>query len=227
MRKYQKLDGTVLKLIAVISMVFDHVGDNFFPEWTWMRVIGRIAMPIFAFFVAEGYLHTHDRKKYLIRLLIFGLISEAPFDLLTAGKVLEFSHQNIMLTFAWAVVGLMAFDRLTEKADSKSSTVLGVVSIFVFLILALVLKLDYDMVAVGLVYIFVMLNDRGLDAKIVAGVIFYTLMRNVGVYWYALFGFIFLFFYNGQRGRGMKWFFYAFYPGHLLLLYLLKLALAR
>ena len=82
------LDGTLLKLIAMISMVFDHVGDNFFPGQTWMRIVGRIALPVFAFCIAEGFSHTHDRMKYLVRMGIFALISEVPFDLVTSGKVL-------------------------------------------------------------------------------------------------------------------------------------------
>ena len=74
-KKWQVLDGTSLKLIAMISMVFDHVGDNFFPEQLWMRVIGRIALPIFAFFVAECFCHTRDRKKYLLRMGVFACLS--------------------------------------------------------------------------------------------------------------------------------------------------------
>ena len=67
-RSYRCIDGTVLKLIAMVSMVFDHVGDNFFPGAAWMRVIGRIAMPIFSFCVAEGFSHTRDPKRYLARM---------------------------------------------------------------------------------------------------------------------------------------------------------------
>ena len=101
-RRLPGLDGTALKLLAMLSMVFDHVGDNFFPEQTWMRIIGRIAMPIFAFFVAEGFLHTRDRRKYLLRMGVFALVSELPFDLLTAGR-LEFGNQNVMCTFFLAI----------------------------------------------------------------------------------------------------------------------------
>ena len=81
--RYKLLDGTMLKLIAMISMVSDHVGDSFFPDQIWMRIIGRMALPIFAFCTAEGFIHTHDRMKYLRRMGIFALISEIPFDLTT------------------------------------------------------------------------------------------------------------------------------------------------
>ena len=62
------LDGTMLKIIAMISMVIDHVGDMFFPELLWLRMIGRLAMPVFAFCITEGYIHTRNRKKYLLRM---------------------------------------------------------------------------------------------------------------------------------------------------------------
>ena len=74
MDRIQFLDGTALKVIALVSMVFDHVGDNFFPDQVWMRVIGRIAMPIFAFCIAEGFSHTRDKTKYLLRMLLIYLL---------------------------------------------------------------------------------------------------------------------------------------------------------
>ena len=90
----------------MISMVFDHVGDMFFPDAMWPRMIGRLAMPVFSFCIAEGFTHTKDKKKYLCRIGIFALISEIPFDLAFEGKV-GFSHQNIMLAFFLAVAALM------------------------------------------------------------------------------------------------------------------------
>ena len=92
-KKVQILDGTTLKIIAMISMVFDHVGDMFFPDVMWPRMIGRLAMPIFSFFIAEGFAHTRDKKKYLGRLGLFALISEIPFDLAFDGR-LGLGHQN-------------------------------------------------------------------------------------------------------------------------------------
>ena len=85
---WQILDGTALKLIAVTAMILDHVGDNFFPDQIWMRIIGRMALPIFAFCIAEGFSHTRDRRRYLYRMGLFALLSEIPFDLVTAGEVL-------------------------------------------------------------------------------------------------------------------------------------------
>ena len=146
-KKYQILDGTTLKLIAMISMVFDHAGDMFFPDVMWPRMIGRLAMPIFSFFIAEGFSHTRDKKKYLCRLGIFALISEIPFDLAFEGKI-GFSHQNIMLSFFLAVVALMLYDwiqggtKSEENHASIGKTVLGVIAVAAIAALSLLLRAD-------------------------------------------------------------------------------------
>ncbi|MBR1523666.1 MAG: TraX protein, partial [Lachnospiraceae bacterium] len=74
------MTGTALKLIAVISMLIDHTGDVLFPGTMWLRYIGRLAFPIYCFLLVEGFFHTKDLRRYMFRLLLFGLISEIPFD---------------------------------------------------------------------------------------------------------------------------------------------------
>ena len=220
-RDYTCLSGTALKLIAMLSMVFDHVGDNFFPEQTWMRVIGRIAMPIFAFFVAEGFLHTRDRKKYLLRMGVFALVSELPFDLLTAGR-LEFGHQNVMCTFFLAILALLCFDTLMAKEQTRARMALAWGALVAAIAAALLLKTDYNIYGVGLVFVFYLFRKKELWFRCVMGMIFHIVTRNMGIYIYGLLGFLPLFLYNGKKGRGLKWLFYVFYPGHMLLLYFLK-----
>ena len=219
------LDGTTLKLIAMISMVFDHVGDNFFPDQTWMRIIGRIAMPIFAFCISEGFSHTHDKIRYLTRMGIFACISEIPFDLVTTGKILEFSdHQNIMLTFFWAILGLILYERIT-KGRKKGSMVLGIAVLLIFGVCSIILKLDYNMLAVGLIDIYYLLRNKAPIWNNAAAIAYHVVMRNMGIYWFGLLGFIPILLYNGKRGKGLKWLFYVFYPGHLLLIWIIKMIL--
>ena len=222
LKKIQVLDGTVLKLIAMVSMVFDHVGDNFFPEQEWMRIIGRIAMPIFAFCIAEGFSHTHDKMKYLCRMAIFGVISEIPFDLVTAGKVLEFGHQNIMLTFTWAILGLICYDKILEMRGKVKYLLVGLAVLF-FMLMSLIFGLDYNFLSVALISVFYLLRKKAFWIRNVVAMVVHVLFRNVGIYLFGLLGFLPLFLYNGKRGKGLKWLFYAFYPGHLLLIYLVKL----
>ena len=216
------LSGTALKLIAMVSMVFDHVGDNFFPDMVWMRVLGRIAMPIFAFCVAEGFRCTHDRKKYLARMLFFAVISEIPFDLVTAGKYLESGHQNIMFTFAWAILGLMCCDRVLSGEKTRCRYAAAAAAAVFFAVSSVFLGLDYNILAVALIFTWYMMKDRPLWAGTAAAAVVHAALRNMGIYWFGLLGFIPGFFYSGERGKGLKWLFYLFYPGHLLLIFMLR-----
>lgn len=226
-KKYQILDGTTLKLIAMISMVFDHAGDMFFPDVMWPRMIGRLAMPIFSFFIAEGFSHTRDRKKYLCRLGIFALISEIPFDLAFEGKI-EFSHQNIMLSFFLAVVALMLYDWIQGGTKSEvnhasiGKTVLGVIAVAAIAALSLLLRADYTIFAVIAVFLFYVLRQKHPLVRTGVGVAFLALTRTVGYYCTTGLSFIPLAMYNGKKGKGLKWLFYGFYPGHLLLLAAIK-----
>ena len=217
------LDGTTLKIIAMISMVLDHTGDNFFPDQLWMRALGRIAMPVFAFCIAEGFRHTHDQRKYLLRLFAFACISEIPFDLVVSGKILEFSHQNIMFTFSWAVAGLMCYEHLSAGKHRISS----ILVLLAFAAGSLFLSLDYHLLAVGLIDIYWLLRDKAPYINNAAAVLYHILMRNKGIYWFGLLGFLPVLLYNGKRGRGMKWLFYTFYPGHLLLIWFLRDIVSR
>ncbi len=226
-KKYRVLDGTVLKIIAMISMVSDHIGDMFFPGVTWLRMIGRLAMPIFSFCLAEGFAHTRDKKKYLFRIGVFALISEIPFDLAFEGKV-SFTHQNIMLTFFLSIAALMMFDRIRGGKDAKAATVsvgktiLGVLAVAAVAVAALLLRADYTVFAVVAVFLFYVLREKHPLIRSGAGVAFLALTRTMGYYGATGLSFIPLALYNGKKGKGLKWLFYVFYPGHLLLLAAIK-----
>ena len=226
LEKLRILDGTSLKLIAMISMVFDHVGDMFFPGALWMRMIGRLAMPLFSFCIAEGYAHTKNKQRYLLRMGVFALVSEIPFDLAFEGRV-GLGHQNIMLSFFLAILALMVFDRIRGegKEHAAGKTLLGILCVCAVAVLALVLRADYTLFAVLAVFLFYVLRNRHPLLRCGVGVGFLALTRTVGYYRTTGLSLIPLLLYNGKRGRGLKWLFYAFYPGHLLLLYLLKTAL--
>ena len=226
-KKYQVLDGTTLKIIAMISMVFDHVGDMFFPDVMWLRMIGRLARPIFSCFIAEGVAHTRDRKKYLCRIGIFALISEIPFDLAFEGRV-GFAHQNIMLSFFLAVLALMLFDRIQGGKNQEGKhtpiwkTALGVFAVAAIAVLSLLLRADYTVFAVIAVFLFYVLRQKHPLIRTGVGIAFLALTRTMGYYCATGFSFIPLALYNGKKGKGLKWLFYVFYPGHLLLLAAIK-----
>lgn len=215
------LDGTTLKLIAIFSMLIDHVGSIFFPEALWMRAVGRIAMPIFAFCIAEGYIYTHDRKRFLTRLAVFAVISELPFDLAFFDGP-EASHQNIMLTFFLAVLALMAYDRIRGEAPTRKSSALAPAVVFLMAGLATILGGDYILFGVLSVFLFYALRSQPHWKRQLGGMAFLALTRTIGYYAATGLAVIPLLMYNGKKGRGLKWLFYAFYPGHLLVLWALK-----
>lgn len=111
MEQSKGLDGGTLKLIAAALMLIDHVGAILLPETVILRCIGRLAFPIFAFFIAEGYAHTRSFGRYLLRMAIWAAVSEIPFNL-------EFGHffvpgrQNVLWTFCLALLTLRGLDRL-------------------------------------------------------------------------------------------------------------------
>ena len=231
-KAYQVLDGTALKVIAMVSMVIDHVGDIFFPEATWMRMVGRIAMPIFSFCIAEGYVHTHDVKRYLLRMGAFALVSELPFDLAFSGGT-DWTHQNIMLGFFLSILALILFDRIRGPKDPQTGrygagrTALGCFEVCLMAAVALLLRADYTCFAVIGVFLFYVLKDMDPFFRALGGVGFLSVTRTMGYYCATGLSLFPLLLYNGEKGKGLKWLFYLFYPGHLLLLYAVKAFLAR
>ena len=89
------LTGNQLKIIAMITMTCDHVGLQIFPQLQWLRILGRLAMPIYAYMIAEGCRHTRDRKKYLMRLLGMGILCQIVYFV-----AMESLYQCILITFS-------------------------------------------------------------------------------------------------------------------------------
>ena len=92
------LSAMTLKYIAMATMLVDHMGYVLFPWILWLRCVGRIAFPIFAFQIAEGCIRTHDRRRYALRLLLFAVLTEVPFDLAFNGQVLYLGYQDVLWT---------------------------------------------------------------------------------------------------------------------------------
>ena len=97
MERSRGLDGGTLKLLAAACMLLDHVGAILFPQALWLQCVGRLAFPVFAFLVAEGYAHTRDLRKYLLRMAAFAALSELPSGL--ARKVLPPSKYGTEMPF--------------------------------------------------------------------------------------------------------------------------------
>ena len=229
------LSGSTLKLMAIITMLIDHIGaavvarvlisghwsQELYAVYTAMRVIGRIAFPIFCFLLIEGFEHTGDRKKYALRLLGFAVISEIPFDLAFKSKVLEFDYQNVFFTLFIGLVTIMAIHVVEEKKEWHPwLRIAATIAIsFAGMVIAYLLKTDYDAKGVMCILaLYLFRKVRGL--QILAGCIAFGSFELP-----ALVAFIPIAFYNGKRGWNIKYFFYVFYPLHLLLLYLICLGM--
>lgn len=227
--KYKILSGSTLKTIAIVSMFIDHAAlvllywgilyhnqpitegtklYTIYLIYEVMRKIGRIAFPIFCFLLIEGFIHTSNRKKYALRLLIFAVISEIPFNLAAQNQWLDSSSCNVFVTLLLGLLTIWAMDHFREKYYMQIPIAL------LGCLIAYLVNSDYDyrgIILIVLLYIF--RYNRSMQA----------ISGSIALYWewQAIFAFIPICMYNGKRGRNIKYFFYVFYPAHLLLLYLI------
>ena len=205
-----KLTTFQLKCIAIISMAVDHTGAILFPEKIVLRYIGRLAFPIFCFLLVEGFFHTRDIYRYMKRILIFAFISEIPYDLAFRGTVLEFEHQNVFFTLFFGVLLMYVLGRAGEWPEK-------VMEVLIVMWVTVALHTDYSYKGILLIVLFYLLRNRRW-LRTVAGVA-WNFIWNSSVQGYGALAMIPIAFYSGERGRSMKYFFYVFYPLHLLILY--------
>lgn len=204
------LDSFTLKMIAIITMVIDHVGYIFFPENMTFRAIGRIAFPIFCFLIVEGFHHTRSHTNYLIRLCVFALLSEIPFDLAFFGTVMDWGHQNVFITLALGLASIFCLEEMnTKKIYAIPFVLIFAASYFV--------HCDYGIGGVLLICMFYLTRETPWMRLILTALILYIFFGAFELY--GLIAMVFITFYNGKRGPQVKMLFYWFYPVHLLVLY--------
>lgn len=212
----------VLKLIALTSMIIDHYGAIFQSDVNIYRIIGRLAFPIYAFLLVEGYTHTKNVKKYANRLLLFAIVSELPFDLAFYGK-LGFTHQNIFFTLFIGLVLMYLLDNKEGKYNFNNN-VLIIGATFI----ALLTSVDYSFVGIIYILTFYYTKNHPKPKRIYNQVliIFLTNLFLLGFrQQFALLALPLIYFYNGNLGPKNKYlqvFFYAAYPLHLIIFYIMK-----
>ena len=228
-KRLQFLSGASLKYIAMISMLADHVNKALiWPNLTsehgalatvsnLFGIIGRIAFPLFCFFLVEGYFKTQSRIKYLLNLLVFGMISEVPFDMFTTASFFNMNWNNVMFTLALVLITSWCIDTLKERIKNK------VVWVFVSLVIVTVIGIfsmnygfDYEHHAIFIGYFFYLFYK----IPILRAVLGYLSIFSEP---WSLLGFGLTLTYNGKRGKQCKMLNYWFYPVHLLILGLLRL----
>ena len=217
----------LIKIIAAFFMVVDHIKYAIPSCWNEFTLyFGRIAFPLFAFCTVQGYIHTRDFNKYITRLLIAGFISEIPFLLFNSLPDLNVTALNIEFTL---ILGLLAI-KAYEKNKCK-----GLIILILLGILANCIRVDYGMFGVLLIFSFYIFKDNKLKTVIASGLVisgkylYRGLILNIGFTDYiiknwicTLIPLLMIFLYNGKKGPNLKWFFYIFYPLHLLILYLIS-----
>lgn len=292
----KNVTGSTLKIIAIVTMLIDHTAAVLLGNNMIMRMIGRIAFPIFIFLLIEGAIHTRSKMKYALRLCLFALISEIPFDLAFSNEAFFFGYQNVFFTLAIGMFMIIAFD-LAEKKQipnilSKLFFAIGIfapaatvlflyggtfaalkrnygflsglthtamyIILFVIVLLltciylyivssrlgneslfasgnnllflclavliAVFLKTDYD--AMGILAIATMYRLRSKKTEsFLFGCLVLILFQPFEIP--ALLGLLPVSKYNGNRGLKIKYFFYIFYPAHLLLLYGISMLILR
>ena len=215
--RYQRLDGTVLKLIACLSMFIDHLGAVCFSGMMGFRIIGRLAFPIYCFLLVEGAVHTRNMKKYILRMGIFALISEVPFDLAFYHRLVYMGHQNVFFTLGLGLLAIWFLEHPIEQLDIPDVLYKLLVIIAAGLI-AEFFNTDYGFTGIAVICIFYYLRGQPQLKYSIAAIL---LAAMGGVEVYAVLALIPILLYNGQRGRQtkvMQYGFYIFYPTHLLLI---------
>ena len=219
--KIPTFSGSVLKIIAIVSMVIDHCAYFLMNDGTLlydtMRCVGRIAFPVFAFLVVEGFAYTHNRKRYFTRLLVFAVISEVSWYLLNGAD----GTHNVMFTLALGVVALAVLEKL------KENSVLCGIAILSIAYLATWSGVDYEWRGILMILVFNLLRNQNDNLPFPYGRMMqllcaFPLMMHYGSIG-ALLACMTIFLYDGARGfiKGnvAKYGFYAFYPVHLLLIW--------
>ena len=222
------LSGSALKIIAVVSMVIDHCAyylmDGNTMAYDVMRCFGRIAFPVFAFLVAEGFAHTRNRMRYFLSLLLFAAVSEVPWYLLNGAD----GTHNVMFTLALGVAALAAFERLREHR------ILCCLFILLTAWLATWLGTDYEWRGMLMIVVFYLLsmskNTPVILRRMMQLLFAFPLMMRYGITG-ALLACAVIFLYDGTRGfihgNVAKYGFYVFYPAHLLLFFCLSVNVLR
>lgn len=233
----------LLHIMAMIFMLFDHLWGTILPGNDWMTCIGRISFPIFAFMIVEGYFHTKNLKKYVVRLLVFAIISEIPFNLAMGSRIFYPVHQNVLWSFLISI-GLIFWN---EKAKTThkiwKQIVVGCVTVVLGTLLGLLTMLDFYHAGILTVLVFYFFRQRKwwsylgqflclwyINTEVLGGFC-YEIPMFGEVYFihrqgFALLALIPIWLYHGRQGyhsKGLQYVYYIFYPLHLLILGLVKM----
>lgn len=234
-----------LHILAMALMLCDHMWAALFPAEEWLTCVGRIAFPIFAFLLAEGYFHTRNLRRYLLRLLLGAVISEIPFNLFYSGGALYPYHQNVIWTFFIALLLMALLDRVRRRFRPLPAILLSAGVVGLGFLLGYGAMVDYYGVGVLTVLVFYFFREKNLKCFLGQLACLYILHVSIlGGYYYsftfagfqiqlvqqglALLALLPIWLYRGRQGhhsRAFQTFCYLFYPAHMLVLFAVREAL--
>lgn len=232
-----------LHMMAMICMLCDHLWGTVIAGNDWLTCIGRIAFPIFAFLIVEGYFHTKSLKKYASRLLVFAVLSEIPFNLAMGSRVFYPIHQNVL----WSFLISLGLIHLNERAKGTSCVwkriAVGGITVILGYVVGLLTMVDFYHAGILTVLVFYFFRQRKWWSRMGQfGCLWYINTQMLGglAYEISLFGethfflrqsfallaLIPIWLYRGRQGyhsKALQYAYYGFYPAHLLVLGILKL----
>jgi len=215
------LNNYHLKLIAMTLMTIDHIGYIFELNLIY-RIIGRLSFPLFAFLIYQGYVHTKNRIKYLLRLMIFGLSIELILIIIKLFIQIENIPRNIFMTLSFGLMGLTII-------GSKQNILLKIILISLLSYISEILYFDYGFYGILIIISFYFLKYNILITmliQILINYIFY-IYYDFDIQYFSLLSLLIIAIYSGKLGNRIKHksLFYLYYPLHLSILFLIKIYL--
>ncbi len=232
-----------LHIMAMIFMLLDHIWATIIPSSDWMTCVGRIAFPIFAFMIVEGYFQTHSLKKYVGRLLFFAVISEIPFNLMVGNSIFYPIHQNVLWTFLIGILCIHIIEKAKQTHEIRLITLAAPSSLTIATVLGLLGMVDYYNAGVYTVLVFYVFRGRKwwnfwgqlvllayINIQLLAGPeyeihlwghTFFIVQQG-----FSLLALVPIWLYRGKQGPHNKWLqflYYTFYPIHALILGLMQM----
>ena len=221
-------DTFKLKMLAVISMSIDHAGAVLMPECIWMRIIGRLAFPIYCFLLVQGFRNTYNIKKYIGRLALFAAVSEIPFNLAFYGAIIAKESRNVFFTLLLGLLLLELITLLRTYGKTISPVMNGALegaAVLSFALAAEVLKSDYSFYGILMIYCFFLLENNFFMKLLFQALINIRLMGYIQGF--ALAAMLPVYLYNGSMGcKKYKYFFYWYYPVHLILIWFIAVSMS-
>lgn len=208
------LSTSVIKYIALVCMLVDNIGLAFFPGEALFRIIGRLAFPLFTFAFVEGFYQTHSKLRYLASICIFAAISEVPYDLLNFGMPFYFGEQNPLFIAAFGFLSLLLYEKCSKLGKASRvifAMVPGLISVY--------FTGFWGIYIMGLIWIFAAFHKYSTVFKAFFSGLWTFLFGAGWLQFFGIYAAVPILLYNGKRGGAWKWFFYGFYPLHMLLIY--------